>query len=73
MNEDDDTRKLLKEICEIVRRADARNAAWMDEFRPRLKSSTSVWQKTWSLAIAALFMLVLLLEMLILGKVFGYL
>jgi hypothetical protein len=73
MTDDDETRKQLKQICEVLLRLEAQNIAWIDEMRPVFRISTSRWQKSGGLAIALLFMLVLLLEIIILGRLYGFL
>jgi CHASE3 domain sensor protein len=68
---DDEAKQLLREIREILSRSEARNAEWIDENRALQQARNSIWHRTGALAIAILFMLVVLLEIVILGRVYG--
>jgi hypothetical protein len=68
---DDESNQLLREIRDSLTESSAREAAWIEEMRAIHNAPKNIWQKTSGLAILVLFLLVLLLELVILGKLFG--
>ena len=68
---DDESKQLLREIRDSLAESSAMSAAGIAEMRAKYNAPKNIWQKTSGLAILVLFLLVLLLELAIFGKLFG--